>query len=151
MIAYCMKKNRLKFKNAIQYVRNIRPNICPNLGFELQLKKYEAELGLESYRLERKKSTLQEGERFKRVGFLPSANRHESSHSSQNKAENRSVFRFDPNFKSSSSNRQSEKKVLSKKYPRTKPKEQMSNNFKRFYEVVETKLYVSGKGASRED
>ena len=46
VIAYYMKVNRESFKSAIKFVKNIRPTICPNLGFELQLKKYETELGI---------------------------------------------------------------------------------------------------------
>lgn len=44
VIAYLMKKNRIGFKEAIQNVRSQRKQVCPNLGFELQLKKYETEL-----------------------------------------------------------------------------------------------------------
>lgn len=36
-----MKKFNSTFKNAIGYVKKIKPNICPNLGFELQLKNYQ--------------------------------------------------------------------------------------------------------------
>lgn len=39
-----MKKYEEQFSNALKYVRKIRPNICPNLGFELQLKKYQEQL-----------------------------------------------------------------------------------------------------------
>jgi len=35
-----MKKNKIGFKDAIGIVKNKRPGICPNLGFEMQLKKY---------------------------------------------------------------------------------------------------------------
>ena len=41
VIAYYMKKYDSIFSNALKYVRKIRPNVCPNLGFELQLKKYQ--------------------------------------------------------------------------------------------------------------
>ena len=36
-----MKKNQMTFKSAIQLVKKHRNGICPNLGFELQLKQYE--------------------------------------------------------------------------------------------------------------
>lgn len=36
-----MKKYNSTFKNAIGHVKKIKPNICPNLGFELQLKNYQ--------------------------------------------------------------------------------------------------------------
>ena len=39
-----MKKNSWGFKEAIAFVRKSRPEVCPNLGFEMQLKKYEKEL-----------------------------------------------------------------------------------------------------------
>jgi hypothetical protein len=42
-----MKKYRTAFLPAIKHVRNCRPNVCPNLGFELQLKHYQQLLGLE--------------------------------------------------------------------------------------------------------
>jgi len=41
VIAYYMKKYKSAFSPAIKFVRNCRPNICPNLGFELQLKNYQ--------------------------------------------------------------------------------------------------------------
>lgn len=44
VIAYYMKKYNSIFSNAIKYVRKMRPNVCPNLGFELQLKKYQEKL-----------------------------------------------------------------------------------------------------------
>lgn len=47
VIAYYMKKYDSIFSNAIKYVRKMRPNICPNLGFELQLKKYQEKLAVE--------------------------------------------------------------------------------------------------------
>ena len=40
-----MRKKDLSFKAAIQFVRKYRSGVCPNLGFELQLKEYEKELG----------------------------------------------------------------------------------------------------------
>jgi hypothetical protein len=43
-----MKKFRSTFSNAIKFVRGIRSKICPNLGFELQLKKYQERLGIDN-------------------------------------------------------------------------------------------------------
>ena len=45
VIAYYMKKYDPHFMNALRFVRKIRPSVCPNLGFELQLKKYQEKLG----------------------------------------------------------------------------------------------------------
>jgi hypothetical protein len=42
-----MKKYDSIFTNAIRYVRKMRPSVCPNLGFELQLKKYQEKLVVE--------------------------------------------------------------------------------------------------------
>ena len=39
-----MRKNDMGFKQAITLLRNKRKSVCPNLGFEMQLKKYEVEL-----------------------------------------------------------------------------------------------------------
>jgi hypothetical protein len=39
-----MKKNKWTFKEAISFVKKIRPSVCPNLGFEMQLKDYEKQL-----------------------------------------------------------------------------------------------------------
>jgi protein-tyrosine phosphatase len=44
VIAYLMKKKGIGFKEAIAFVRQARPNVCPNLGFERQLKDYEMNL-----------------------------------------------------------------------------------------------------------
>jgi protein-tyrosine phosphatase len=44
VIAYIMKKKCMGFKDAISFVRQARPNVCPNLGFERQLKEYEISL-----------------------------------------------------------------------------------------------------------
>jgi protein-tyrosine phosphatase len=41
IIAYLMKKKCLGFREAISFVRQARPNVCPNLGFERQLKEYD--------------------------------------------------------------------------------------------------------------
>ena len=43
-----MKKYNQSFKNAIGAVKKIKPNVCPNLGFELQLKTYQNSLNVES-------------------------------------------------------------------------------------------------------
>lgn len=42
-----MKKYDSIFSNALRFVRKIRPCVCPNLGFELQLKKYQERLAVE--------------------------------------------------------------------------------------------------------
>lgn len=39
-----MKKHSWSFKDAIAYLRRHRPSVCPNLGFERQLKEYEITL-----------------------------------------------------------------------------------------------------------
>ena len=44
VIAFLMRKNQIGFKPAINIVRSKRVGVCPNLGFEMQLKKYESEL-----------------------------------------------------------------------------------------------------------
>lgn len=44
MIAYIMKTRKMGFKEAISLVRAKRKNICPNLGFERQLKQYEKDI-----------------------------------------------------------------------------------------------------------
>ena len=36
-----MRKEKIGFKEAITHVRNSRPKVLPNLGFESQLKNYE--------------------------------------------------------------------------------------------------------------
>ena len=36
-----MKKNKWTFREAIAFVRRVKPNVLPNLGFERQLKEYE--------------------------------------------------------------------------------------------------------------
>jgi hypothetical protein len=41
-----MRKFDTAFSAALKYVKKIRSNVCPNLGFELQLKKYQEQLGL---------------------------------------------------------------------------------------------------------
>lgn len=42
-----MKKYDSSFANALKFVRKIRSSVCPNLGFELQLKKYQEKLSSE--------------------------------------------------------------------------------------------------------
>jgi hypothetical protein len=41
-----MKKQQISFANAFIRIKTIRKIICPNLGFELQLKKYQESIGL---------------------------------------------------------------------------------------------------------
>jgi protein-tyrosine phosphatase len=41
VIAYLIKTRKVGFKEAIALVRAKRKNVCPNLGFEKQLKAYE--------------------------------------------------------------------------------------------------------------
>ena len=60
VIAYYMKKYDSVFSNALKYVRKMRPNVCPNLGFELQLKKYQEKLAVEH-------SSVREGEMSKQI------------------------------------------------------------------------------------
>ena len=45
VIAYLIRKNGWTFKRAIELVRAKRSTVCPNLGFELQLKQYEKLVG----------------------------------------------------------------------------------------------------------
>jgi hypothetical protein len=40
VIAYLIKKQKMNFINALKLVKSKRYQICPNLGFELQLKSY---------------------------------------------------------------------------------------------------------------
>lgn len=44
VIAYLMKMQRLTFHEALNYCRKKRSVVCPNLGFEKQLKLYERSL-----------------------------------------------------------------------------------------------------------
>ena len=39
-----MKKYKWIFKDAISFVREAKPSVLPNLGFERQLKKYEEDV-----------------------------------------------------------------------------------------------------------
>ena len=39
-----MKKNHWTFKEAVKFVRDKRPVVLPNLGFERQLKEYESSM-----------------------------------------------------------------------------------------------------------
>lgn len=41
MIAYLIKYKGLSFHTALKLCKSKRPQVCPNLGFELQLKTYE--------------------------------------------------------------------------------------------------------------
>jgi len=43
-----MKKYNQTFKNALSYVKKIKHNVCPNLGFELQLKNYQNSLNIDT-------------------------------------------------------------------------------------------------------
>jgi hypothetical protein len=45
-----MKKYNSEFSPALKYVRKCSPNVCPNLGFELQLKKYQERLGISEFK-----------------------------------------------------------------------------------------------------
>jgi protein-tyrosine phosphatase len=40
VIGWLMKNEKMSYENALQYVRNYRPCVEPNLGFCCQLKKY---------------------------------------------------------------------------------------------------------------
>ena len=44
IIAYLIKKYHMKFEEAFSFVKNKRKEICPNLGFIQQLKKFEEEI-----------------------------------------------------------------------------------------------------------
>ena len=39
-----MKHDRMSFKQALEYVRSKRAVVCPNYGFQNELKKYETTL-----------------------------------------------------------------------------------------------------------
>lgn len=41
MIAYLIKFKGMGFLQALKFLKTKRPQVCPNLGFELQLKSYE--------------------------------------------------------------------------------------------------------------
>ena len=41
VIAYFMKFRGMSFMTALKFVKGKRKEVCPNLGFERQLKKYE--------------------------------------------------------------------------------------------------------------
>jgi hypothetical protein len=43
-----MKKYSKTFKTAFSYVKKIKSNVCPNLGFEMQLKNYQKNLNIEN-------------------------------------------------------------------------------------------------------
>ena len=51
VIAYIMWKNQLEFKEAITYVKQIRPIINPNYGFEKQLKMFDELLKKNKYNI----------------------------------------------------------------------------------------------------
>lgn len=41
VIAYLIKFKAMSFLQALKFLKTKRPQVCPNLGFELQLKSYE--------------------------------------------------------------------------------------------------------------
>lgn len=40
VIAYLIKYKHMTFHDALKLLKSKRPQVCPNLGFELQLKSY---------------------------------------------------------------------------------------------------------------
>ena len=44
VIAYLMKFQEMSFSSALKFTKAKRKSVCPNLGFERQLKKYENHL-----------------------------------------------------------------------------------------------------------
>lgn len=44
VIAYLIKFHRMSFLSALKFVRKRRKEICPNLNFEYQLKKYDLKI-----------------------------------------------------------------------------------------------------------
>ena len=66
-----MKSRKLGFRDAITIVRKRRKNVLPNLGFEIQLKKYEREIfqlqddieeKLPEDKYEKRNATIQSGD-----------------------------------------------------------------------------------------
>jgi len=51
VIAFIIRKNHWSFRKAIDFVRKRRSCVCPNLGFEMQLKTYEKELNMQATQL----------------------------------------------------------------------------------------------------
>jgi protein-tyrosine phosphatase len=44
VIAYLIKYRYMSFLAALKLLKSRRPQVCPNLGFELQLKAYERQV-----------------------------------------------------------------------------------------------------------
>ena len=75
VIAYLMKSQKLTYDDAIAKVRSIRPCVCPNIGFERQIKKYIGEMVLpiqlyKSSIFDAKDSSLDESCRLKRAATV---------------------------------------------------------------------------------
>jgi len=51
VIAYLMVKNKWKYQNACEFVKEKRAIVCPNEGFVIQLKRLEEMIGSENYDL----------------------------------------------------------------------------------------------------
>ena len=95
VIAYLIKYKGMTFLQALKYLKSKRPQVCPNLGFQLQLKNYEA-LNSYSKNLSQRKSVQKSDNRpvvFKRTGFnittynksyYPDIHQNRSSHQSIN-------------------------------------------------------------------
>ena len=66
VIAYLMWKNKMKFDDALQLVKEIRPNVWPNEGFQDQLKLFEKLLNENNYEIDKIK--------FKEVKWVPPDN-----------------------------------------------------------------------------
>lgn len=60
VIAYLIKFKNMSFLNALKLCKSKRPQVCPNLGFELQLKAYEKMLQTTSLVMEHKKKSSNE-------------------------------------------------------------------------------------------
>ena len=41
-MAYLISKHKMSFIEALKFVKDKRSGVCPNLGFEMQLKSYDA-------------------------------------------------------------------------------------------------------------
>ena len=113
-------------------VRNKRQGVCPNLGFEMQLKKYEAELVKNE--VEQKKITKKNTSEI----FLEEKNIDRPA-----KIENKSFFQFTPTQSEMHSKKKHEPKMVHRPFGYSKPRE------RNMYDVMETNLFVSGKAAKR--
>jgi hypothetical protein len=60
VIAYLLKYAGMSFLPALKLCQCKRPQVCPNLGFELQLKAYEKQLQRGSQSVKKKSSELPE-------------------------------------------------------------------------------------------